>query len=192
MSFKADAQAIVNGRHDRYLRNWFTNLPNNVTIWWSYYHEPEDNFQTASRVNLYKRAWARITRIERSTPTNGNLRATFIHTMHSVWTGTWARHYPGDSVIDVLGFDGKIKNWHGRYIPASRHYAEARAIANRHNKPWGLAEMGATILRGHSAAERAAWMRENCPLDEQRGRTVLNMVGPAAAVYPGWRLPVTG
>ena len=97
------------GRHDAYLRNWFRNLPNKAPIWWAYWHEPIDNFRTSSSQRTYRRAWQHITHLERSTPTNGNLRATFIESMSAVWKGEWSRFYPGNAVIDVIGFDGKVK-----------------------------------------------------------------------------------
>ena len=170
ISFKASPSDVVAGRHDTYLRNWFRNAPNKPKIWWAYWHEPQD-FQSAASQRTYRMAWRHIVAIERSTPTNRNLKATYIDHMNSVWKGEWNIWYPGDKHIDVIAFDGKIKNWNSHYIPARKHYAEGVAIARRHDKPWGLAEYGATILDGYNAKDRARWMRETAHwLDDAKAK----------------------
>ena len=69
------------------------------------------------------------------TPTNGNLRATFIESMSAVWKGEWSRFYPGNAVIDVIGFDGKVKSWDSRYVPARNHYDDGVRVARRQGSP---------------------------------------------------------
>lgn len=157
VSFKFAPAEVVAGRHDSYLRNWFSSAPRAYPVWWSYWHEPEDNFGTPAKQKQYRNAWQHIVKIERANAPS-NLRSTFIHTLHSAQSGSWSKTYPGDSWIEVLGWDGKLHTWDGGYTSAPKHYAAAVRVSNQHNKPWGLAEYGSVVFKQNYQG-RADWMR---------------------------------
>jgi hypothetical protein len=158
VSFKIPARSVIAGEWDGVLRNWFRTAPTAYPVWWSYWHEPADNFRTTAQQRQYRRAWQHIVRIER-THAPRNLKSTFIHTLGSARVGTWGRHYPGDKWIETLGWDGKLHTYDRRYIPARKHYAAAVRISNRHDKPFGLAEWGSVVF-GNNYQGRANWMRD--------------------------------
>jgi hypothetical protein len=103
--------------------------------------------------------------------------------MSTVWKRDWHNYYPGDKWIDVLGFDGKVKTWHKRYIPAKAHYADAYRLAQRHNKPMGLAEYGSTVF-DRDFRGRAEWMRDSARW--------LNRVNAPFGVWWDQKDPATG
>ncbi len=156
VSFKLPAAEVVAGKHDARLTRWFRSAPHGVRIWWAYWHEPSDNY--ASNPGVYVKAWRHIVRIaNRYGPRS--LRATYIDMIANLAMHRWRTYYPGDRFIDVLGFDGKVHQRDGRYIPARQKYRDVLKVARRHDKPWGLAEYGATVLDGDTEG-RARWMRD--------------------------------
>ena len=62
VSFKAAPADVLAGKHDAYLSNWFKSIPTTRQVWWSYWHEPEDDIEdgryTAAQ---YRAAWEHIT-----------------------------------------------------------------------------------------------------------------------------------
>lgn len=158
VSFKIPARSVVEGEWDGFLRNWFRTAPRNYPVWWSYWHEPFDNFTGTAAQRLYKQAWQHIVRIERANAPR-NLRSTFITTLFSARQGKFELHYPGDKWIDVIGWDGKLHTWDKKYIPAKEFYREAVRVSKRHDKPWGLAEYGSVVFRDNYKG-RAKWMKE--------------------------------
>ena len=45
VSFKANPADVLSGKHDAYLSQWFASAPKNRDIWWTYWHEPEDDVE---------------------------------------------------------------------------------------------------------------------------------------------------
>jgi len=64
VSFKASPDEINSGSLDRRLGDWFKATPRDRTIWWSYYHEPEDNIENGEfTAAAYRTAWRRLVRL---------------------------------------------------------------------------------------------------------------------------------
>ncbi|MEO8108178.1 MAG: hypothetical protein ABI720_12770, partial [Actinomycetes bacterium] len=45
VSFKVDPVEVLSGEHDVYMSNWFSAAPRDREIWWTYWHEPEDDVE---------------------------------------------------------------------------------------------------------------------------------------------------
>ena len=45
VSFKVSPQTVLTGAYDATLKSWFATAPRDRQIWWSYYHEPEDQIE---------------------------------------------------------------------------------------------------------------------------------------------------
>jgi hypothetical protein len=134
VSFKAAPSEVLAGKHDAYLRAWFRSIPSTRKVWWSYWHEPEDDIEdgrfTAAQ---YRAAWEHILTLA---PRRTTLRATLILMGFSLLKKS--RHV-NDYVprgLDVLAWDsyltGTTKNFDNvinRPKAVSQSYGLGFAIA---------------------------------------------------------------
>lgn len=160
VSFRADPSGVVQGRYDRELKQWFADAPTGRATWWSYWHEPENDGVSAAQ---YRRAWAHIRDLA-DTARNPQLRATLILMCWTLAPNSgrdWRTYYPGNDVVQVLGFDcyntGRKK---GVYRDPVKMLAPVRAVASSVGKPWGVAELGSTVVPTDGGERgRAEWLR---------------------------------
>ena len=163
ISFKVPAKEILSGAYDAKFKAWFASAPKNTDVFWTYWHEPEND-----GLNLadYRAAWARLAKLSHAT-NNSHLHATLIlmgWTLREHSGRNWKDYYAGNSSIDVLAFDiynTGVKN-SGNYKTADKLYSLAAATAKSVGKPWGLAETATLLARGDSTGTgQAAWLRAN-------------------------------
>ena len=170
VSFRADPAGVISGRYDRELRQWFDDAPTGRTTWWSYWHEPEnDSVNTAQ----YRKAWAHIRNLADSAG-NAQLRATLIlmcWTLDSKSGRSWRNYYPGNDVIQVLAFDCyNTGRKNGVYRDPAKMLAPVQAAAASVGKPWGIAELGSTVVKTDGGEQgRATWLRAFADQVQQRG-----------------------
>ena len=66
ISFKAPPAEVLAGTHDARLRDWFRTAPTDQDIYWTYFHEPENDIQSgAFTAAQFRQAWQRIVRAGR-------------------------------------------------------------------------------------------------------------------------------
>ncbi|WP_299520858.1 cell wall-binding repeat-containing protein [uncultured Serinicoccus sp.] len=166
ISFKASPSAILSGRHDSYLRNWFATAPENQTIYWSYMHEPEVKVKNGQYTpSQYRAAWRHIDGLADQS-CKPNMHATLILT---AWTidprsGRDYRDYDaGRDVVEVIAFDP----YNALHDPQARTYTSAEDMIGpladtmeADGRPWGLAELGSRIVVGDNGTGRAAWLAD--------------------------------
>ncbi len=106
VSFKAAPKEILSGRHDATLRTWFRSAPTDRPVWWTYYHEPENDIQRgAFNAADYRAAWKHVVAIADANAPK-NLKATLVL---MDWTAdpksgrNWKDYYAGSAYIDVFG-----------------------------------------------------------------------------------------
>ncbi len=165
MSFRPMPQEVLAGTHDAELRAWFEQAPSNVTVYWSYIHEPEPLIdQGKFTADQYRRAWQHIDQIADSV-CRTNMYSTLILTG---WTTQpeskrdWRTYYPGSDVIDVMAFDP----YNGVHDPARTYYAtpqalydSVRKVADEAGKPYAIAETGSRrLVNDPTGSGRAAWL----------------------------------
>ena len=106
VSFKATPQQVLSGAYDALLDNWFATAPRDRDVYWSYYHEPEDNIEAGDFTAAdYRAAWQRVSAISHRTQ-NPRLHSTLIlmcYTLSQSSGRSFADYYAGASYIDVLG-----------------------------------------------------------------------------------------
>ncbi|RGC68786.1 hypothetical protein C5N14_12375 [Micromonospora sp. MW-13] len=163
VSFKAPPGEVAAGRHDSRLAAWFRSVPGNLDVYWSYFHEPEDDIARGSYTAAqYRAAWQRLAGLA-DRAGNARLRATLIlmcWTLNPSSHRTFEDYWPGGDAIDVLGWDcynsgGKFN----RYTDPAQVFSPMIAKSKALGKPWGLAETGSVRIAGDSGAGRAAWIR---------------------------------
>lgn len=164
VSFKARPQDVVAGLHDDRLRDWFETAPGGNPVYWTYFHEPEDDIERgAFTAEEFRAAWRHLRGLADQAG-NSNLHATLVlmgWTVNRMSDRDWRDYYPGDDVIDVLGWDNY--NWghsNGRYATPEEIYGRVIEISNQLGKPWGIAETGTRLLAGDDGTDRAQWLSQ--------------------------------
>ncbi|WP_299449829.1 carbohydrate binding domain-containing protein [uncultured Serinicoccus sp.] len=164
ISFKATPSAILSGRHDSYLRNWFATAPENQTIYWSYMHEPEVKVKNGLFTpSQYRAAWRHIGALADQS-CKPNMHSTLILTSWTIdpRSGRDYRDYDaGKDVVEVIAFDP----YNALHDPQARTYTSAEDLIGplaetmeADGRPWGLAELGSRIVVGDNGTGRAAWL----------------------------------
>jgi hypothetical protein len=165
VSFKATPAEVVAGTHDARLRTWFATAPRDQDIYWTYYHEPEEDWDTATEKTQYRQAWQRLSGLA-DQAANPRLRATLILMGWSLNPNSgrnWRDWYPGRAYLDVLGWDLYNPSWNNPDEPAykapSELFANVIATSDAEGLPFGIGETGSPLIPGDSGTQRAAWLR---------------------------------
>jgi len=162
VSFKAQPKTILSGADDATLRHFFDTAPTGHPIYYSYYHEPEDNI-TAGQFTLpdYKAAWARVVKLADEAH-NPDLHSTLILMEWDLQKAShrdWKSYLPGGGIISTLGWDaycnGCATNEHPQATPPAQFMGPAIAASRSVGLPYGFAEFGMS-----RAAGRSAWMSQ--------------------------------
>jgi hypothetical protein len=161
VSFKSDPAAVVAGRYDAQLRQWFAEAPTGRPTFWSYWHEPEDDSVSPA---AYRAAWRHIARLA-DRAGNAELRSTMIlmcWTLSPKSGRDWHNYYPGNDVIDVMAFDCyNTGRRNGVYKDPSAILAPVVAAAQSAGKPWAIAEFGSNVVETDGGEQgRATWIRQ--------------------------------
>lgn len=162
VSFKANPEHVSAGYLDRRLREWFASAPDGGEIYWTYYHEPEDNIERGQfTAEEFREAWKHIHGIAEEVGKQ-NQYATLIL---MGWTTSpnsgrdFADYYPGDEYVDVLGWDSyNFGHREGRYADPDEIFDRVIDLSEEIGKPWGIAETGSLLVEGDDGSDRAAWL----------------------------------
>ncbi|HEX6447002.1 MAG TPA: hypothetical protein VF053_18045 [Streptosporangiales bacterium] len=164
VSFKAGPSAVLSGRYDAYLRKWFASAPTDRTVYWVYFHEPENDVAAhAFSAAQYRAAWAHVAELAAAAH-RSNLRATLTLMCWTLAPGShrdWHDYYAGRRYVDVLAWDcyNKAIQRAGYASPPSM-FGQAVATSRAAGLPVAFAEMGSKLASGDSGVRRAAWLTE--------------------------------
>ncbi|GAB3053757.1 hypothetical protein [Micromonospora schwarzwaldensis] len=163
VSFKASPQEINSGRHDSRLRSWFASIPRDHNVYWSYFHEPEDDVERgAFSTDAYRSAWKRVAGLaeQAGNPRLINTLILMCWTLDPKSGRSFDAFYPGGDVIEALGWDcyNWGKKWK-RYASPQEIYGPMINKSKALGKPWGVAETGSDLVPGDSGTGRAEWIR---------------------------------
>jgi hypothetical protein len=164
ISFKAPPANVIAGAHDAALRTWFQTAPRDRDMYWTYFHEPENDIQDgAFTAAQFRQAWQRIAGLAREAA-NPRLRGTLILMGWSVNPNSgrnWRDYYPGRQHVDVIGWDLYNPSWqNGAYKDVTELFADVIAASRSEGLPFGIAETGSPRVAGDAGAGRAAWLRQ--------------------------------
>jgi FlgD Ig-like domain len=160
VSFKALPRDILSGADDAALRHFFDTAPTGHPIYYTYFHEPEDNIHAGQfKLADYKAAWARVVSLARAAH-NPYLHSTLILMEWDLVRASgrhWKDYLPGGGIISVLGWDaypvGSATNVHPQLTAAPNFMGPAIAASNSVGLPYGFAEFGLSTPSG-----RPAWL----------------------------------
>lgn len=165
VSFKYDPDDIAGGRYDAYLRAWFRSVPRDRDVYWTYYHEPEDNIRAGQfSASAYREAWKHLKQLADEAG-NPRLHSTLVLMQWSLAAEAgrdWRDYYAGPETIDVLAWD--VYNYpsrtrKGEYRTQAEMFDQIVRISRQENRPWAVAEFGSHLAKGDRGTKRAAWLR---------------------------------
>jgi hypothetical protein len=162
VSFKTNPSTILSGADDKVLSHFFDTAPTGHPIYYTYFHEPEDNI-AAGQFSLadYKSAWARVVKLADAAH-NPWLHSTLILMNWDLEKGSgrnWRNYLPGGHIISTLGWDaypvGSAVNRNPQPTPPAAFMGPCIAASKSVGLPYGFAEFGLSTPTG-----RPAWMKE--------------------------------
>jgi hypothetical protein len=160
VSFKALPKDILSGADDATLTHFFDTAPAGHPIYYSYYHEPEDNIADGQfTLAGYKAAWARVVALAGAAH-NPALHSTLILMSWDLVKASgrhWKSYLPGGGIISTLGWDaypvGSATNVNPQPTPPADFMGLSIAASNSVGLPYGFAEFGLSTAKG-----RPAWL----------------------------------
>jgi hypothetical protein len=188
VSFKALPKDVLSGSLDGQLSSWFAGAPKDRPIFWTYFHEPEDDIARGSYTAAdYRAAWQHLRALSLKA-NNPQLRSALILMNWSLFPQSgrnWKDYYPGASTIDVLGWDAyNLGGPKGRYDDAATVMGAVVAASKAAGKPWGIAELGSILISGDGGSGRAAWLKQMASYAQANGaRWVTYFDAPVGAEY---------
>ena len=160
VSFKIPPASVLSGSYDSRLLQWFKTAPRTGNVFWTYWHEPENDAQLNKA--QYRAAWQHISALSRQA-NNPRLHSTLILMGYTVRPGSgrdWHDWYPGSAAIDVMGWDVyNVGAKKGIYSDPANLYGPVAAVSRSVGKPWGIGETGSRLIPGDNGSQRAAWLR---------------------------------
>jgi hypothetical protein len=164
VSFKDDPDHVLSGADDAYLRHWFATAPRDRDIWWTLWHEPEDDVAAGRFTAAAWRAAVRHVAALADEADNPDLHATVVL---MCWTATAQSgrsvddFFPGADVVDAIGWDCySHPNDPTTYVAPADMYGEAVAASEQLGVDWGIAETGSRLVPGDDGGKRAAWLHD--------------------------------
>jgi hypothetical protein len=161
VSFRPIAKDVLAGKHDAFYKDWFAKAPRDRDIYWSYWHEPENDAGQITAAD-YRNAFRRLAGLADQAG-NSRLKATPILMCWTVDPASGRKFtdwYPGSDVVDVMGWDcyndGAKKGTY--WTPAQTLDLMIKKCASI-GKPWGLAEFGSLLVKGDNGTKRAAYLQ---------------------------------
>ena len=162
VSFKAAPTTILSGADDATLAHFFATAPTGHPVYYSYYHEPEDNIAAGEFTAAdYKAAWARVVQLADAAH-NPALHATLIlmsWDLNKASGRDWKSYLPGGGIISTLGWDaypaGSATNTNPQPTAPADFMGPCIAASSSVGLPYGFAEFGLSTATG-----RSGWMTE--------------------------------
>jgi hypothetical protein len=162
VSFKALPAAILSGADDAVLSHFFDTAPTGHPIYYSYYHEPEDNIANGEfTLADYKAAWAHVVALAGAAH-NSDLHSILIlmnWDLEKASGRDWKSYLPGGGIISTLGWDaypaGSAKNINPQLTPPGQFMGPAIAAAKSVGLPYGFPEFSLSTPVG-----RTGWLTD--------------------------------
>lgn len=162
VSFKAAPKDVMSGRLDSQFASWFASAPKDRPIFWSYFHEPENDVESGSFTTAdYRAAWVHLAGLA-DRANNPQLRSNLILMCWTLQSGShrnWQDYFAGASVIDTIGWDCYNKSVSkGSYGDPASMLGKAVATSKAAGVNWAVAELGSKMASGDNGTGRGQWL----------------------------------
>jgi len=161
ISFKYNAKDILTGTHDDELSQFFSGLGSTAKIYWTYFHEPEDDIRDgAFTAAEYRAAFDHIIILQKKL-NKPNLVPTLCLMSYSLTPESgrnWRDYLPAK--VELLSWDGYYRD--DMNLDVSKVFSAVRAIAIETGKPWAVAETGVNKMK------RSGQINEAIPVETRK------------------------
>jgi hypothetical protein len=163
VSFKLPPREVISGAYDTSMRRWFASAPKNLDVYWTYWHEPENDIADGSFTAAeFKTAFTHLDRLA-DRANNPRLKSTVILQSYSTRPESgrsWRSYVPNPDHVDVLAWDvyNRPSPEAGYQVPLDLLDAPLNASKSM-GKPFAVAEIGSPIAPGDQGSGRAEWLR---------------------------------
>ncbi len=169
VSFRLDPARVLAGDYDAYMRNWFASVPISLNVYWTNYHEPEDEIEAGRfTASEYRTSFAHLNRLAREAA-NPRLKSTVVLMSWSARPASgrkWRSYVPDPASIDVLAWD--IYNRRRDVYPDPAALLEAaQHDSETLGKPFAIAELASVLGRGDKGSGRAEWLKAMAAFAEE-------------------------
>jgi hypothetical protein len=161
VSFRLDPQRVLTGQYDAYMRHWFASVPIGINVFWTNFHEPEDQIDAGKfSAAQYRDSFRHLDQLADEAG-NPRLKSTVILMS---WTSRpasgrkWRAYVPDPAHVDVLAWD--IYNHRRDVYPDPAALLEAaQHDSETIGKPFAVAELASVLGRRDKGDARAEWLR---------------------------------
>ena len=161
VSFKAPPAQVLSGRYDAELLSWFRAAPQGRDIWWTYWHEPEDDVKRGEMTaQQWRDAYRRIAGLadRAANPALHNTVILMCWTANPNSGRSLNDFFPGRDVVETIGWD--CYNKADYYLDPVAMFSRAIAASRDFGVGFGIAELGSKLRPGDAGgADRADWLR---------------------------------
>lgn len=207
VSFKAPPAQVLSGSLDSFFTQWFADAPRDRDVYWTNYHEPEDNIESGNFTAAQYRDAIRHLDALADKAGNPRLHTTTIWMCFTLRPGSgrdWHDYYPGSDVVDVMAWDcyNNVGSDKGEYYSPATLLDDLRAVSESQHKPWGLGEYGSRLVSGDEGSGRAKWLKDSAAYAREHDALWVNYFDALhggseyrlldAASQAAWRSVVTG
>ena len=174
VSFKWLPSQVNSSSVDSQIRTFFQTAPTDRLIWWTYYHEPEDQIANGDFTAAeYRAAWQHIWTISHEAGVyKPNVKAALIlmdYTVNPLSGRNWLDYYPGAAYVDVLSWDvygfkeSDSNPANDETIQTHQARVPSLAVTRAAGKPYAISEIGYDAAGNRPAflTGLATWARDN-------------------------------
>lgn len=146
ISFKMDAKDVLSGSKDAVLINFFNKLATTSIIYWTYFHEPEDDIRDGVfTAEEYRNAFDYIIDLQKKL-NKPNLVPTLCLMTYSLDPASkrnWRDYLPAK--VELISWDGYYRDTMGDDV--SKIFGPAREVMKTVDLPWAVAETGVNKMK---------------------------------------------
>lgn len=164
ISFKMDPKDVLSGAKDAVLNQFFGGLSSTTKLYWTYYHEPEDQIRDgAFTASEYRNAFDYIIGLQKkwNKPNLVPTLCLMAYTLDPVSARNWKDYLPVK--VELISWDGYYNDNMGEN--ASLIFNPVREAMKQTNLPWAVAETGVNKNKKSGKVD--------IPLDEALRKRVL-------------------
>ncbi|WP_157546283.1 glycoside hydrolase family 26 protein [Hamadaea tsunoensis] len=174
VSFKWTPATVLGGTVDTAFRTFLQTAPADRPVWWTYFHEPEDEIKRGDFTAAdYRLAWQHLSAIAHESGVyKSNVKAALVlmdYTVDPASGRDWQDYYPGSAYIDVLSWDvygfkeTDADPANDETIQAHQLRRPSLSVTQAAGKPYAISEVGYDDAAGRPAflTGLATWARDN-------------------------------
>lgn len=146
ISFKMNAKEVLNGSKDAVLTGFFNSLAVTSKIYWTYFHEPEDDIRDgAFTAEEFRNAFDYIITLQKklNKPNLVPSLCLMSYSLDPASKRNWKDYLPAK--VELISWDGYYRDNMGDDV--SKVFGDVREVMKTVGLPWAVAETGVNKMK---------------------------------------------